>query len=211
MCNLENRLRVLLEYLENDHSLWVPVAPLLGGFGIKPFVYQKIKECFYPFKLLCERFNSEAPGAIDFVSVFHNYLLFDQYPSSPAELPNKFSITQGVRVSVRLNNFLCDETSGANLIHPGSLGLGFARGGSSFLTLNKFKLECDFLFQVMKCARRRGGSPKDRRFPPRQAHVIRAGKAPRFAAWHHEAPITWRPNWRLPEDSLAHSVLIRFT
>jgi hypothetical protein len=68
-----------------------------------------------------------------------------------------------------------------------------------------------FLFQVMKSARRKGGSPKGRGFSPRQAHVIRAGKAPRFAAWHHEAPITWRPNWRLPEDSLAHSVLIRFT
>jgi hypothetical protein len=154
---------------------------MLGGFGIKPFVYQKIKECLYPFKLLCGRFNSEAPGAIDFVSVFQN-LLFDQYTSSPVELPNEFSITQGVKVSVRLNDFFCDETSGANLIHPGSLGLGFARGVSSFLILNEFKLECDSLFQVTKCARRRGESPKDRRFPPRQAQVIRAGKASRFAA-----------------------------
>jgi hypothetical protein len=153
----------------------------LGGFGIKPFVYQKIKECLYPSKLLCERFNSETPGAIDSVSIFQN-LLFDQYPSSPAELPNEFSITQGVRVSVRLNDFFCDETSGANLIHPGSLGLGFARGVSSFLTLNEFKLGCDSLFQVTKSARRKGESPKDRRFPPRQAHVMRAGKAPRFAA-----------------------------
>jgi hypothetical protein len=147
----------------------------LGGFGIKPFVYQKIKEC------LCERFNNETPGAIDSLSIFQN-LLFDQYPSSPAELPNEFSITQGVRVSVRLNDFFCDETSEANLIHPGNLGLGFARGVSSFLTLNEFKLGCDSLFQVTKSARRKGESPKDRRFPPRQAHVIRAGKAPRFAA-----------------------------
>jgi hypothetical protein len=153
----------------------------LGGFRIKPFVYQKIKECLYPFKLLCERFKSEAPGAIDFVSVFQN-LPFDQYPSSPAELPNEFNITQGVRVSVRLNDFFCDETPGANLIHPGSLGLGFARGVSSFLTLNEFKLEYDSLFQVKKCARRRGESPKDRRCPHRQAHVIRARKALRFEA-----------------------------
>jgi hypothetical protein len=121
---------------------------------------KKIKECLYPFKLVCERFNSEAPGAIDFVSVFQN-LPFYQYPSSPAELPNEFNITQGVRVSVRLNDFFCDETPGANLIHPGSLGLGFARGVSLFLTLNKFKLEYDSLFQVTKCARRRGESPKD--------------------------------------------------
>jgi hypothetical protein len=98
------------------------------------------------------------------------------------ELPNEFNITQGVRVSVRLNDFFCDETSGANLIHPGSLGLGFARGVSSFLTLDEFKLGCDSLFQVTKSGRRKGESPNDRRFPPRQVHVIRAGKALRFAA-----------------------------
>jgi hypothetical protein len=148
---------------------------LLGGFGIKPFVYQKIKEC------LCERFDNEIPRATVSLSTFQN-LRFGQYPLSPAKLPNKFSIAQGVRVSVRLNDFFCDETSGANIIHPGSLGLGFAQGVSSFLTLNEFKLECDFLFQVMKSARRKRGSPKDRGFPLRQAHVIRAGKAPRFAA-----------------------------
>jgi hypothetical protein len=148
---------------------------LLGGFGIKPFVYQKIKEC------ICERFDNEIPRAIDSLSTFQN-LRFGQYPSSPAKLPNEFSIAQGIRVSVRLNDFFCDETSGANLIHPGSLGLGFAQGVSSFLTLNEFKLECDFLFQVTKSARRKGESPKDRRFPLRQAHVIRAGKASRFAA-----------------------------
>jgi hypothetical protein len=109
-------------------------------------------------------------------------LRFDQYPSSPAKLPNEFSIAQGARVSIRLNDFFYDETSGANLIHPGSLGLGFAQGVSSFLTLDEFNFGCDFLFQVTKSARRKGESPKDRRFPLRQAHVIRAGKAPRFAA-----------------------------
>jgi hypothetical protein len=147
----------------------------LGGFGIKPFVYQKIKEC------LCERFDSEIPRATDSLSTFQN-LRFGQYLSSPAKLPSKFSIVQGVRVSAKLSDFFCDETSGANIIHPGSLGLGFAQGVSSFLTLNEFKLECGFLFQVTKSARRKGGSPKDRGFPLRQAHVIRAGKAPRFVA-----------------------------
>jgi hypothetical protein len=112
---------------------------VLGDSESRLSYTKKIKEC------LCERFNNETPGAIDSISIFQN-LLFDQYPSSPAKLPNEFSIAQGVRVSVRLNDFFCDETSGANLIHPGSLGLGFAQGVSSFLTLNEFKLECDFLF-----------------------------------------------------------------
>jgi hypothetical protein len=44
----------------------------------------------------------------------------------------------------------------------------------------------------------------------RQAHVMTTRKAPRFAAWHHEAPITWRPNWRFPRNSLAHSVFDSF-
>jgi hypothetical protein len=109
-------------------------------------------------------------------------LRFGQYPSSPAKQPNESSIAQGVRVSVRLGNLFRDETSGANIIHPGSLGLGFAQGVSSFLTLNELKLECGFLFQVTMSARRKGGSPKARGFSPRQAHVIRAGKVPRFAA-----------------------------
>jgi hypothetical protein len=45
----------------------------------------------------------------------------------------------------------------------------------------------------------------------RQAYVMIARKAPRFAAWRHEALVMWRPNWRFPKNSLAHSVLIRFT
>jgi hypothetical protein len=123
---------------------------LLGGFGIKPFVYQKkIKE------YLCERFDSEIPRATDSLSTFQN-LCFGQYPSSPVKLPSEFSIVQGVRVSVKLSDFFCDETSGANIIHPGSLGLGLAQGVSSFLTLNEFKLECGFLFQVTKSVKRKG-------------------------------------------------------
>jgi hypothetical protein len=61
--------------------------------------------------------------------------------------PNESSIAQGVRVSVRLGNLFRDETSGANIIHPGSLGLGFVQEVSSFLTLNEFKLECGFCFR----------------------------------------------------------------
>jgi hypothetical protein len=60
----------------------------------------------------------------------------------------------------------CDETSGANIIHPGSLGLGFAQGVSSFLTLNEFKLECGFLFQVTKSARRKGDLQRLEGFHP---------------------------------------------
>jgi hypothetical protein len=37
-------------------------------------------------------------------------------------------VIQSVRVSVRSLGFLSDETPGANLTHPASHGLGFARG-----------------------------------------------------------------------------------
>jgi hypothetical protein len=100
----------------------------VGGIRNQAFRIPKIKECLYPSKFLCERLSSETPGAIDSFSIFQNSS-FNQYPSSPVELPNEFRIIQGVRVSVRLNDFSRDETSGANPIHPGSLGLGFARGG----------------------------------------------------------------------------------
>jgi hypothetical protein len=72
----------------------------------------------------------------------------------------------GVRVSVGLTEFFHDETPGANLIHPGSLGLGFARGVSSFLTPNDFKFGCDSLFQVTKGARRKGNLQKIEGFLP---------------------------------------------
>jgi hypothetical protein len=65
----------------------------VGGIRNQAFRIPKIKECLYPCKLLCERFNSETPGAIDSFSIFQN-LLSDQYPSSPAELPNEFRITR---------------------------------------------------------------------------------------------------------------------
>jgi hypothetical protein len=106
-------------------------------------------------KFLCERLSSETPRALESFFVFQNPS-FDQYPSSPAEPPNELRITQGVRVSVRLIVFFRDETPGANLAHPGSLGLGFVWGVSSSLTSNDFKFECDFMFQVTKGARRKG-------------------------------------------------------
>jgi hypothetical protein len=67
------------------------------------------------------------PGAFESIFVFQNPS-FDQYPLSPAETPNELRITQGVRVSVSLIVFFRDETLEANLVHPGSLGLGFAWG-----------------------------------------------------------------------------------
>jgi hypothetical protein len=116
-------------------------------------------------KFLCERPSSETPGPLESFFVFQNSS-FDQYPSSPAEPPNKLRITQGVRVSVRLIVFFRDETPGANLAHPGSLGLGFARGVSSYLTSNDFKFECDSMFQVTKGARRKGNLYKNEGFLP---------------------------------------------
>jgi hypothetical protein len=44
----------------------------------------------------------------------------------------------------------------------------------------------------------------------RQAHVMTARKASWFAAWRHEAPVTWRPNWRFPRSSLAYSAFDPF-
>jgi hypothetical protein len=105
----------------------------------------KIKECVQLPKFLCERPNSETPGALESIFVFQNPS-FDLYPSSPAEPPNQLRITQGVRVSVRLIVFFRDETPEANLVHPGSLGLRFARGVSSSLTSNDFKFGCDSIF-----------------------------------------------------------------
>jgi hypothetical protein len=48
-------------------------------------------------------------------------------------------MAQGVEFS--LDSLFRDETSGANIVHFGSLGLVFTQGVSSFLILNQFKLE----------------------------------------------------------------------
>jgi hypothetical protein len=65
--------------------------------------------------------------------------------SSPTKLSNESSMAQGVEVS--FDSLFRDETSGANIVHSGSLGLVFAQGVSSFLTLNQFKLEYCFRFR----------------------------------------------------------------
>jgi hypothetical protein len=72
------------------------------------------KKCLQLLKFLCERPSGETPGALESIFVFQNPP-FDQYPSLPAEPPNELRITQGVRVSVRLIVFFCDETPEANL------------------------------------------------------------------------------------------------
>jgi hypothetical protein len=54
-------------------------------------------------------------------------------------------MAQGVEVS--FDSLFHDETSKANIVHSGGLGLVFARGVSSFLTLNQFKLEYCFRFR----------------------------------------------------------------
>jgi hypothetical protein len=65
--------------------------------------------------------------------------------SSPVKPSSESSTAQGVEVS--LDSLFRDETSGANIVHSGSLGLVFAQGVSSFLTLNQFKLEYCFRFR----------------------------------------------------------------
>jgi hypothetical protein len=114
----------------------------VGGIRNQAFRIPKIKECLQSPKFLCERPSGETPGALESIFVFQSPS-FDQYPSSPAEPPNELRITQGVRVSVRLIVFFCDETPETNFAHPDSLGLGFAWGVSSSLTSNNFKFECD--------------------------------------------------------------------
>jgi hypothetical protein len=97
-------------------------------------------------EVLCERLSGETPGVLESTFISQNPS-FDQYPSSPAEPPNKLRIIQGVRVSVGLFGFPDDETPEMNLTHPFSLSLGFAWGVSSSLTSNDFKFECDPYFK----------------------------------------------------------------
>jgi hypothetical protein len=72
-------------------------------------------------------------------------LRFGWHPSSPTKPSNESSMAQGVEVS--FDSSFRDETSGANIVHSGSLVLVFAQGVSSFLTLNQFKLEYCFRFR----------------------------------------------------------------
>jgi hypothetical protein len=107
--------------------------------------------------------------------------------------------------SIRLIVFSRDETREANLAHPGSIGLGFVRGVSSSLTPNIFKFECDSMFQVRKGARRKGSLQKIEGLLPTGARDDNK-KGAVICGMTHEASITWRPNWRFPRSSLAHSV-----
>jgi hypothetical protein len=125
----------------------------------------KIKECFSLPKFLCERPNSETPGAFESFFIFQNSS-FGPYPSSPAKPSNELKMTQGDRVSTRLIIFFHDETPEVNLAHPGNLGLGFAWGVLSSLTSNDFKFECNSVFQVTKGARRKGNLQKIEGFLP---------------------------------------------
>jgi hypothetical protein len=81
---------------------------------------------------------------------------------------------------------------------------------SSSLTFNAFKFGCDLCLRSKDVPGERGLSKIFEVFS-RQAHVMTTGKALWFAACCHGAPVMWRPNWRLPKNSLAHSILIRFT
>jgi hypothetical protein len=81
----------------------------VGGIRNQGFRIPKIKECFQFPEFLCERPSGETPGVLESIFISQNPS-FGQYPSSPAEPPNKLRITQGVRVSVRLFGFLQDET-----------------------------------------------------------------------------------------------------
>jgi hypothetical protein len=122
------------------------VKVVVGGIRNRAFRIQKMKECFQLTEVLCKRLSGETPGVLESTFISQNPS-FDQYPSSPAEPPNKLRITQGVRVSVRLFGFPHDETPEMNLTHPVSLSLGFAWGVSSPLTSNDFKFECDPCFR----------------------------------------------------------------
>jgi hypothetical protein len=75
-----------------------------------------------------------------------------------------------------------DETPRAKVIHTEGPDLGFEQGVSSPLTLNEFKLECCFCFRWRRILGERGDLRKARGLSLRQAHVMEAGKTPRFAA-----------------------------
>jgi hypothetical protein len=122
----------------NDHTTIAKASSTVGGIRNQAFRIPKNK------KRLCERPGSKTPETADSISTLRT-LRFGRYPSSPTKQPNESSMAQGVEVS--LDNLFRDETSGANIVHSGSLGLVFAQGVSSSLTLNQFKLEYGFCFR----------------------------------------------------------------
>jgi hypothetical protein len=94
----------------------LPRSVFVGGIRNQAFRIPKIKECFQFPEVLCERLSGETPGVLESTFISQNPS-FAQYPSSPADPPNKLRITQGVRVSVRLFGFPHDETPEMNLTH----------------------------------------------------------------------------------------------
>jgi hypothetical protein len=117
---------------------------MLGGFRIKPFVYQNIR--------LFQLFKFDAKGSAtkpqELSSPFSSLRIHLSISTLCHLRSNQISpATQGVRVSIRVLVFLHDETAGVNLTHPASHSLGFARGVSSSLTSNAFKFDYNMCFR----------------------------------------------------------------
>jgi hypothetical protein len=93
-------------------------ALLLGGFGIKPFVYQNIR-LFQLFKFDAKGLAAKPEELSSLSSSLRIHLLLSTFCHLRNNQINP--ATQGVRVSVRLLVFLHDETPGVNLTHPASL------------------------------------------------------------------------------------------
>jgi hypothetical protein len=114
------------------------------GFGIKPFVRQIMRS----FQLV--KFDSKGSVAKpqEPLSLFSFFRIHLSTSTLRHQQSNQISPTvQSVRVSVSWLGFLCEETPGANLTHPTSCSLGFARGISSSLTSNAFKFGYDMCFR----------------------------------------------------------------
>jgi hypothetical protein len=126
------------------HCILYLYYTLLGGFGIKPFVYQNIRL----FQLVKFDAKGSAAKPQELLSPFSSLKIHLSTSTLRHLQSNQISpTTQGVRVSVRLLVSLHDETPGLNLTHPASYSLGFARGVSSSLTPNAFKFDYNMSFR----------------------------------------------------------------
>jgi hypothetical protein len=97
----------------------------VGGFGIMPFICQ-IARSFQLVNLNSKGSAAKPREPLSPFSFIKTYLLTGTLHHQQS---NQISpVIQSVRVSVRSLGFLSDETPGANLTHPASHGLGFARG-----------------------------------------------------------------------------------
>jgi hypothetical protein len=189
-------------------SRWVrnlATSIVLGGFGIGLFVRWVERS----FQLIRFNLKGSAAKPREPISPFSFFRFHLSARTFRRQQNGQVSTAiQSVGVSVRLFGFLFDETPGANPDNPIYYSMGFAQGVSSSLTVNAFRFGCDWCCRDVPGER---GLSKRFEVFSRQAHVMIARKAPRFAVRRHGALVTWRPNWRFPKDSLAHSVLIRFT